>query len=193
MRVFVATPLCAEAAAFYDSLAADVASRVPGVLRPIPTGSAHLTHAFLGDVPVSAVSRIERAVQAVADVWVSFEIELGPPVLPRAGRAPRLVMAPVLEGSRLMNALSGAIVRALRDQGGFRELPMPKDAHVTLARIVNGTSTTGLDRLRRDLAARRDDRHVRVSSVQLVRSTLTPAGPVYDTLWTQVLRGRDRP
>jgi 2'-5' RNA ligase len=89
----------------------------------------------------------------------------------------------VTAGAERVAQLSAAIVAALRVQDAFAELPAPKHAHVTLARVRPRATPHDGDRLEEWLCGMAiRSRHVRLTHVQLVASTLMPEGPQYRAL-----------
>jgi 2'-5' RNA ligase len=182
MRLFIASFLPPDTADHYDNLTAALVAEHPA-LRSIPRRSAHLTHAFLGKVGgLSATDLMEDIDKAVAG-RPSIAIELGAPTILRAGRVPRLVMAPVCGGAAQVAALSKAVVLALRARPAFATLALAKAPHVTLARFSKQASPRDGLSVAEMLASTAPARtRSRINGVQLVDSLLTPDGPRYRTL-----------
>ncbi len=189
MRLFVASFLPPDDLVFYDAVVAVLVARDGDALRAIPRRSAHVTHAFLGEVRDTDVAGLTAAIAGALDGQPAANVQIGAPVLLRARRMPRLVMAPVTTGAEPVRRLSGAIVAALRTQRPFADLPEPKHAHVTLARVRPRATARDGDQLEaalREMNVR--PRAMRLTHVQLVASTLAPEAPAYRTLEAWPLR-----
>jgi 2'-5' RNA ligase len=151
-------------------------------VRPVPRGSAHLTHAFLGEVDEALAEVITRDIEEVMTTVAPETFQLGRPELLCAGREPRLVLAPVTVGRMAVEAVTRAIVDRLRRQPAFGRLAPPRSAHVTVARFRRGagmrdaTQVAGLFAGPEIALAWQPDC---LAEVQLVRSELTQGGPVY--------------
>jgi 2'-5' RNA ligase len=183
MRLFVASCLPPEDRVFYDAVVGSLVARESDRLRAIPKGSAHVTLAFLGEVPESDVAAVATAIVRALEGRPAVDVQIGAPALLRARRMPRLIMAPVTAGAERVAQLSAAIVAALRVQDAFAELPAPKHAHVTLARVRPRATPHDGDRLEarlRGMAIR--PRNVRLTDVQLAASTMTSDGSAYRVL-----------
>ena len=190
MRLFVASFLPAADVTFYDEVVATLVMQCPGVLRPIPRGSAHMTHAFLGDVHGTAPEEIAADIARTTSGRSIIDVELGKPTV-LGGRQPRLVMAPVITGADLLGDLARGIVLTLRARSEFAGLPLPKAPHVTLARFrKHATRTDGRHVAGLLGQSRGDTRSTRVESVEIVRSRLGSGGAEYDTLASFALEPR---
>lgn len=190
MRLFVASVLPAAERASYDALVQKIATASASRVRPIPRDSAHITHAFLGEVrEIEPASLAGDLTQAARD-YTAFDITLGPPQLLRAARVPRLVFAPIVRGADTMAALSRAIVLTLRARPSFAELPFPKAPHITLARFRRDASMADARRVEELLT--RPEFHItataRIDRVQLMKSVLGGSSPVYEALASVSLR-----
>lgn len=193
MRLFVASFLSPDDRAFYDEAVATLVARARGNLRAIPRGSAHVTLAFLGDVPEPDVAAVTTAIARALDGRPAIAARIGVPALLRARRLPRLIVAPVTAGAAHVADVSGAIAAALRQLPPLAARPDPKAAHVTLARV--GPRATPRDGDPLEAALREMDlrpRDLRLTRVQLVASTLTPDGAQYRTLEAWPLLGTSR-
>jgi 2'-5' RNA ligase len=183
MRLFVASFLPSDDRAFYDTVVAALVARASGVVRAIPRDSAHVTLAFLGEVPESDVAAVVLAIARALDGRTAMEVQIDAPAVRRARRLPRLVMAPLTVGAVHVADVSRAIAVALRQLPPFAALPDAKAAHVTLARVRPRATPRDGDRLEtalREMGVRPRDLHL--TRVRLVASTLTPDGPAYRVL-----------
>lgn len=182
-RLFVGTLLPPDASAACDRAARECAARLGGAARPVPPHSAHITHAFLGNVPEDGIDAIAAIVREAVRHAAPMDLTLGAPELLGGRGVPRLVLMPVQAGRVPLHDLQISLVLGLRTIPSLRALPLPRSPHVTLARFNRRVT-----RHDGQLAARTLERWVgepirlRLDRLQLVQSTLTPAGPQYEPL-----------
>jgi len=184
VRLFVCSLLGDDAQELYRRHFAETIAASGGLLRSIPPRSAHITYAFLGDVPDAALAAIADAVGVVAARHDAIAITLGPPDIQFARAEARLVYAPVIEGAAAISSLTTDIARECERAAGLGRVDGSKSPHVTLARFRKQTHRRAalplLDTLTRTRAGDLIVCHDRIAEVQVVASELTPAGPRYD-------------
>lgn len=191
MRLFVCSFLGDDAQEFYRRHFAEPIAASDGLLRSIPPRSAHVTYAFMGDVPDPSLATIVDAVASVAARHAVIAIRLGPPEVQYARAEARLVYAPLIEGAAAISKLTSDIAGELTRVAGLGRVDGSKSPHVTLARFRKQTHRRAafplLDTLTRNRIGDvvRDDR---IAEVQIVASELTPAGPRYDVKARVALR-----
>lgn len=139
----------------------------------------HLTLAFIGDMPADMVQRVGDAIDRVAAACRPFEYAVRGTGFFGTAAAPRVVWAGVETGDGLQ-PLAAGICAALRDLN-IRVEDRPFKPHLTIARL---RFARGAQLLMTELAKVRDFDfgRVAVDSSVLVKSTLLPAGPVYEVL-----------
>jgi 2'-5' RNA ligase len=183
MRLFVCSFLGDDAQEFYRRHFAEPIAASGGLLRSIPPRSAHITYAFMGDVPDASLASIADTVATVAARHDAIALRLGPPEIQYARAEARLVYAPLIEGAAAITALTSDIAGELTRVAGLGRVDGSKSPHVTLARFRKQTHRRAalplLDALTR---SRVGDvvRYDRIAEVQIIASELTPAGPRYD-------------
>ena len=183
MRLFYAAFLSQENKLAYQALVDRVMSDAPGALRPIPPGSHHLTLAFLGEIADNDVDRCLKVLDSVqGTAAASFELE--PPRILYGRGQPRLVHAALGEGADEVSRLQGLLCDELR-----RVLPAldlrPKPPHITLARFNRKANRQTAGKVEEALSRHFDSGQTlsdELSSVSLVKSSLTPSGPIYESL-----------
>lgn len=182
-RLFVAVTLQPEVR---DALAEVIgrlrAADVSGV-RPVAPDALHITLKFLGNVDASRVPGLAATLTAAGDGAVPFRLALeGVGGFPNL-EAPRVLWAGVADGADgladLARRVDGACVSA-----GFPREQRPFSPHLTLARMRDTASPS--DR-RRAGAALADAGSALASAFaidafHLIKSTLTPSGPLYESL-----------
>ena len=190
MRLFYAWFLGTETMRAYEAAVVAACEQVPLALRSVPRGTLHLTLGFLGQIPDQDLDRCLEVLHKVEEV-PAFRIRLAPPTVLYARRIPRLVCVSVMDGADRVMALQRVLREGLRVR--LPDLVIrPKSPHVTLARFRKNaerpTAQRAVDALlaRAELPSGAED----VTRVELVRSTLTPQGPVYEALAESTLSSR---
>ena len=165
-------------------LARELAAEAPEV-RWIAPEQLHLTLKFLGNIETSRIGYVAAAVRAAVASRRAFEVEIaGVGGFPDA-RRPSVVWAGVRSGTRELAALAGAVARAVEPLG-FPLDERAYKAHVTLARIRERLAAPAERALAAALEKRaaRPVARLRVGSVELMESRLSPSGPTYVPLET---------
>ena len=164
-----------------------VATGVP--MKPVEPENLHITIRFIGEVPEGLVGEIARDVLGGLE-FPEFELELrGLGAFPGPYR-PRVVWVGVSRGA-------GELARIReRVEVGLRRLGIPPERgghefrpHLTLARIKGSRNIQALTKLILDYQDYEIGSMV-VRSVRLKKSTLTPRGPIYETLAEAKASGR---
>ncbi|MGB5294241.1 MAG: RNA 2',3'-cyclic phosphodiesterase [Thermoanaerobaculia bacterium] len=183
MRLFFATFLSQENVAAYQALVDRLISEVPDSLRPIPPASHHLTLAFLGELSEWDVENC-RAGFTAAEELAAFSFSLEPPRILMGRGQPRLICADVGVGRKQVSEAQAALVAHLG-----RSLPSlkvrPKPPHVNLARFKKNARRSEAARIEGAMTRHYDNSHAwedRFAEIHLVKSSLTPAGPIYETV-----------
>lgn len=167
IRAFVAVPVEGEIA---EDLAAQ-ACRIPGG-RKVPRENLHLTLAFLGDQPETALAELDTELSALR--LTTFDVTLGGFDLfgPRDG-----IVALTVAPSDALTALHTDVARAARRAGITLERRRFRP-HVTIARLKGG----GGPEVQRFLLREPLLPKLPVTGFALYRSILRPDGPAYDVL-----------
>ena len=184
-RLFVAVTLPAEAREAIARLihalrAADVSG-----LRLVNPEGVHLTLKFLGNVDRSRVSVLTDALDAVGEGAAPFALQLsGVGAFPER-RSPRVLWAGVKGDTEPLTALARRVDDACSTLGFSRER-RPFSPHLTLARL---RETAPSHERQRSATIIKDiglatTQPFSVQAFHLVRSTLTPSGPIYETVHT---------
>ena len=188
LRLFVAVTLPAEAR---DAIARLIqglrAADLTGVRLVDPDG-VHLTLKFLGNVDSSRVPALTDALDAVGEDAVPFALHLrGVGVFPDR-RSPRVLWAGVSGDTDALAALARRVDDASATVGFPRER-RPYSPHLTLARLRDRASEDERQRAGSVLAhfGLAPGKSFAVEALHLIKSTLTPSGPIYDTVHTVTL------
>lgn len=181
MRVFACSLLSPDAQALCRRQIERVISASGGLLRSVPPGSAHLTHAFVSHAPDDRIAELIGAIETVAARHRAFDIRFDTPFVLYGGSEARLVCAPVTSGIAALSSLAADCVGELTGVLSRDAVSSSKSQHVTLARFRKRTPRREGRQIEKHLSgiASYGDR---VTRLQLMVSQLAPAGPVYTPL-----------
>ena len=183
MRLFFATFLSHENSVAYQALVDRVMSDEPGALRPIPPQSHHLTLAFLGEIPEADAENCKAGLSAAGELE-TFSFSLGPPRILMGRGRPRLICVDVGVGAKQVSEVQAALVAHLGRSLSSLKI-RPKPPHITLARFKKNARRSQAARIEEAIARHYDTSLAwedRCTEIHLVRSSLTPAGPIYETV-----------
>ena len=142
--------------------------------------NVHLTLKFLGEVRAEALEALCDAVQKLCERHTPFEVGLaGLGAFPSARRA-RILWAGVGVGARELRFLAADVETALAPLGFERE-DRAYTPHLTVGRVRGRPASFELPPVALDPV-------FRVESVDLVESTLTQSGSVYEIVEAFALR-----
>lgn len=193
VRAFIAIELPDSVKAALSGLQERLRSGGPSPVKWVEPDGVHLTLKFLGNVATSAIPNIERAIAESAQRYHPFRLSLG-----RSGafpnlRAPRVVWVGIEGDTATLASLQEAVERGVLPLG-FEKERRVFSAHLTLGRVRDRASAADTRRLGEVLASASptDPVSFDVSSVSLMRSTLTRERAIYDRLHEAALgRGRN--
>jgi len=138
----------------------------------------HLTLKFIGEVPQEKARRIQRALNDIKRR--SFDIDLrGLGAFPSMER-PRVIWIGVSEGASQLEGLASEIEDILMRHASVRKSGKAFHPHLTIARVKGRVTPSA----RRVLEKHSSDIFGKISAREflLVKSTLTPRGPIYDVV-----------
>jgi len=178
LRLFVAVDV--------DERVRTQVARVENALRPVVSGVkwvepelCHITLKFLGYVPEEQVPAIAEACRRTAMVGQPFDMGFrGVGAFPRLRNA-RVLWMGLERGEALLAALAATLERELAPLG-FAPEQRPFSPHLTLGRF-KAPPGQGLEEAVRPFEHQRFGT-VRVDSLRLMRSILSPAGPTYSVV-----------
>lgn len=159
----------------------------PAPVKWVPAHQFHLTLKFLGEVAPEAADRAVGALQRAAGRQSAFTVRLaGLGAFPGAGR-PSVLWAGVGGGAAELGALAEAVEGEMA-QDGFPRERRPFSPHLTLGRVREGSRVPAAIPQALAASAGRAFGEWRVVRVVLMRSELTPRGPVYSVHGIALLR-----
>ncbi|HEX6559065.1 MAG TPA: RNA 2',3'-cyclic phosphodiesterase [Longimicrobiales bacterium] len=184
MRLFVAVNLPAKE---QQQLAAllDVLRATNDDVRWLDPGSLHITLKFLGEVGDAAVPAVRAAVQAAASGRPAFDIELGGfGTFPSPARARVFWLG--VQAPRELFELQTSVEQQLSPLGYATE-KRRFQAHLTLGRAHARTvlDRAAVDRIGAHVGYKAK---VRIDSLDLMRSQLSPRGARYERIAAAMLK-----
>ncbi|MBN2229897.1 MAG: RNA 2',3'-cyclic phosphodiesterase [Candidatus Thorarchaeota archaeon] len=148
-------------------------------MKLVEADNIHFTLRFFGDTPVTKVQEIKECLSGIS--IRPFDIKIsGVGAFPNK-RRPRVIWIGVTENSQIMTDLKLKVDELLR-KIGYQPEKTKFTPHATIARIRNikdsQLMSSNLDDLIDEPVG-----NMKVSKVNMKKSTLTPSGPIYETLW----------
>jgi len=151
----------------------------------------HLTLKFLGNVAVNQITEITEAMREAIRGVSPFRLEIsGLGAFPRMEQ-PRVIWVGISgetdKLSELQRRVDSKLVRL-----GFAGENQSFVPHLTLARVRDGASSSDRKDLGRLLTSTKFESkgHITVNSINLMKSQLTPDGPIYSRLFTVSLQSK---
>ena len=183
VRSFIAIHLPPDVRAELTSLEDKLKARRHPFVKWVDPKSMHLTLKFLGDVTVDSIPQIVEAMAGVAKAHSPFDLQVaGTGAFPNWQR-PQVVWVGVGGESDKLNDLHRNLESALSPMG-FTPEPRSFSAHLTLGRLRD--RVTADDRRRFAEFAQKVKFETslcfQVNAIRLMKSQLTPTGPIYSEL-----------
>lgn len=178
VRTFIALPLPDS----YQTLPGECADVLKGLVRSRPSwtkpGNLHITLKFLGDTAPDLIDALQQSLASIQ--WRSFMLQVGAGGFFPSKGTPRVLWAGLAQGAKECGVLAKQVEEALVPQGFVPE-DRPFRAHLTLARIKKSfRDDPWIEALKRMKELSREAIHM--DRFELIKSELTPRGPVYSTL-----------
>lgn len=149
-----------------------------GVVKPVPAQNVHITLRFLGDIAEAQAEPIAAAVRTAAEGVGPIDLSLtGLGAFPHIDR-PSVVWVGATHDRPLHSVVEQ--LDPLIDALGFAAERREWNSHVTLARVKAKPPADLLAMLRR--MRQRSFGAVRIATIDLMASDLTPTGPVYSVI-----------
>lgn len=160
-------------------------SQLPG-FRWVKPENIHLTLRFLGEIDPSGLDDLTQAVSAAAAKFAPFDLTVESLGFFGSQKRPRVVWLS-LSASPQLSALAAEVESAVAE-AGFGRADKPFKAHLTLARMKRPpASPPDWERIRSALPSSWPE--WKVTRVEIIKSTLIPSGPIYQTLARCPLEG----
>lgn len=181
MRAFIAIELPKEIKKYLAGLQEQLKTAGADVKWVAPE-NIHLTLKFLGEIDEKKVNQVKEILAEVGGNKNSFPIRLSSlGAFPKIN-FPRIIWVGIDQGS----AETEEIVRGLEQN--FSQIGIPKEgrpfsSHITIGRMRSSLNRQKLvQELNNLVNKRKDNLEFLATKITLFKSTLTPKGPVYETL-----------
>jgi 2'-5' RNA ligase len=183
IRSFIAVELPREIKLMLARIQDELKSGGRAPVKWVDPDIIHLTLKFLGNIPVDTIDNLTAAIREACRGVPPFRVEVGGLGVfpnPRRVQVVWVGLAGDIENlAQLQKRIDSALVPL-----GFTPESRPFTPHLTLARVRDRAAPAQKQELGRIVAAARfeDVESLRVDAVHLMKSQLTPEGPVYDRI-----------
>ncbi len=183
IRCFIAIELTQEIKAELTRLKKRLKTEEYPEVKWVDPEAIHLTLKFLGNVPSDQLPHITRMMSQVGDGASPFWLEIGGLGAFPNQRQPRVVWVGLGGELAKLAVLQTGIDDALRPLG-FASEARSFTPHLTLGRVKERASPPQRQQLGNLIAATSFEPKLKIKVVEfsLMRSQLTPAGPIYSRL-----------
>ncbi len=178
VRAFIAIPINEATRGELVSVQSEL-PRTAGKMKLVEPQNLHLTLKFLGEVEEEKIPEIHSAVSRTLEGMEAFTMRVAGIGAFPSPRNIRVIWAGVREGEAQVRAVQRRIDAALVALGFSPERNFYP--HVTIARVKFVHNRSELASFI-DLNRNREFGEVQVTRIELMRSTLTPQGPIYSKL-----------
>ena len=181
-RLFIAIELSEQIKSSLEKVLSSLRPGGEGRVRWVAVSNIHLTLKFLGEVPSYRVAELAQAMERASKGIPAFNLELG-----HTGAFPNLRQPRVLWiGVEGQLAISSQLQERLEEECqslGFAREGRGFSPHLTLGRVREGTGDAIRGKLGQLVTSCRVEKaNQQVVALSLMRSTLTPTGPLYTQL-----------
>lgn len=184
MRLFVASSFEPGFAGALKEIAAHArANSEKGAVKWVAPENFHITYAFLGDLGQSGAAAAVKGIEAGLEGVKAFRISSGGFGAFPASRRPAVLWVGIDEGAAELRGAAEKLAAGLAGAGLTCESRF--EPHVTIGR-VKGRLPENYLALTADYASAKKAVSA-LSSVELMESVLTPAGPVYRQVYSKRL------
>lgn len=182
MRAFIAIELPQEIKDYFKNLQ-DKLKTCGADVKWVEPVNIHLTLKFLGEISEPQTKEIIKIMGNVSSAKPAFDITLGSLGAFPGITSPRVIWVGIDAGAQE----SKQIAQELEDR--LCRLGIPKDekgfsAHITIARTKSAFNITALIQDLKNMAGIMPEEKLRfkAAKISLIKSTLTPKGPLYEPL-----------
>ncbi|MBI2856216.1 MAG: RNA 2',3'-cyclic phosphodiesterase [Chloroflexi bacterium] len=190
LRAFIAVELPPGVTETLHRLVQDLQALALREVRWVRPEGVHLTLKFLGSIPADSVEPVSQAMGRCVASATPFDLSLRDLGAFPSLRDPRVVWVGLGGDLEPLLSLHAALESELEGLGFERER-RPFNPHLTLGRMREGTPTPQRRRVGEALARvpGEVEGELPVREVNLIRSTLTPSGATYASLYSVALGG----
>lgn len=191
VRAFIAIELPDTVRAALSRLQNDLKGSTSAPVKWVEPGAIHLTLKFLGNISAPAISDIATSLSEGVKPVAPFQLGLGQTGAFPNPHAPRVVWVGLEGDTTALSTLQQSVELAVIPLGFERE-QRRFSAHLTLGRVRDQATPADRRTLGEAVASLviKPSVPFDVSSVSLMRSTLTREGAIYNRLHEAALEGK---
>ncbi|HPZ10553.1 MAG TPA: RNA 2',3'-cyclic phosphodiesterase [Candidatus Eremiobacteraeota bacterium] len=148
-------------------------------IKWVENSNLHITLKFLGEIPEEKIETIKNSLENLIAKYRKFSFKLSRlDVFPNV-KSPRVIWLGISEGKDSLIEMNNRIEEEMEKVGFAREDKNFK-GHITLGRVKKFKKIYNIEKL---LEIETGDLEVQeVKHIELMKSTLHPSGPVYESL-----------
>ncbi len=189
IRLFIAIELPEEVKKGLKQVQDELKSADPSRAKWVDPGSIHLTLKFLGSVDIDKVDAIALAIQEAAKPFAPFELQIsGLGCFPNMRRVQIVWVGLSGELEKLQSLQKN--IESFVSPLGFPTEKRPFTPHLTLARVREYATPEQRQILGEAIIKTKIESNliIKVASISLMRSQLTPSGAIYTKLHSVKLK-----
>ncbi len=180
MRAFIAIELPREIKDTLARLQAKLKTAGADV-KWVEPNNIHLTLKFLGEITEEAKDQVCLALEKISGSKKPFDIVISSMgAFPNPG-SPRVIWAAVAAGDPEIKTIAREIETCLEEIGIAKET-REFSSHITLGRTRSAKNRQELSKLLEVQAGKKFEYRFPAAKITLFKSTLTPRGPIYETI-----------
>jgi 2'-5' RNA ligase len=193
IRSFIAIELSDEVRTVLTDLQSRLKAIVPpNTVRWTAPQNVHLTLHFLGHMAADDVSKVTNVLPVVTSSVSPFSLTLqGLGCFPNP-RRPSIVWVGISGEIETLVKLYHELGEMLKQSIGFEPEKRPYSPHLTIGRVKKGIPPRRLNQLRQALEQEQANvgqlTALKVTEISLIKSELTPTGPIYTPLARGLLK-----
>ena len=179
LRTFIAIHLTPEIQDILKKIQLDL-KKTGADVKWVQPHNIHLTLKFLGDVSLDKIDELKKVIQKSIEGTKAFEFQITSiGAFPKV-EAPRVVWVGVNQGKSQIKTLADSLEKSL-ETIGFAKEDRDFEAHITLGRVRSSLNRFALSKAieQYPMPALPSQK---AESIVLFKSTLTPQGPIYESL-----------
>ena len=189
LRAFIAVEIPSEIHQAIENKTASIQAALnPSLVRWVPSSNVHLTLKFLGDVSPANLELLSQMFSVEVGQHQAFEMTFGGLGAFPNPKRPRVIWIGIQAPAGLEALQHG--IEAATATLGYPVEKRPFSPHLTIGRIKQNVSSTGMQKIRAALEETQVGSlgTMRVAAVHLFKSDLKPSGAVYTRLFSAPLK-----
>jgi len=184
IRTFIAVELTPQVKNSLGGLQ-QILKRTGADVKWVKPENIHLTLKFLGETRVEDLDKINKVMDKIAKDFNRFEVSLSDLDAFPSENAPRVIWVGLDDRNNLCSKIAERLEEEMQ-YFGFKKESRRFKPHLTLGRIrspMNRLKLVEEIKSQQGYFKRGEALQIQISSLSLIKSTLTPGGPIYETLF----------